>query len=486
MTEYYSNVVVKYGKVLYRGYKVENGKRTRVHGRVSYSPTAYLESKDETDYKSLFGKPLQEKKFDTISEYREYVKQYGSVMNIHGYSPNRTEYDFIARSFPGLLEIGIDDVCVGSIDIETTTEHGRMDTVNVPEEIILITYQNIKTKKLVTWGARPSTIDDYILCCDESEVLSKFIDYVKLDDPDIITGWNTDFFDIPYIINRGIKLLGETKVNELSPFGIIEVKDKEVNNKSRQLFNIVGRTCLDLLECYKKFTFVKRVNNKLDTIANVELGVGKLKNPYETFQEFYTKSWDTFILYNQTDVRRVSELEDKLGLISLILSISYLTKINYIDAFSPVRTWEAYILAELMYENIFCSIVQGEHESGQIEGGYVSNPVPGAYDWLISCDAAALYPNIIKSLNISPDTLLGMNKEVSIETLMNGLSFEGKEYTVAANGAMFSKDKIGIIPRLITNVLDGRSIAKKEMIKAKQEKELILAEMKSRGLDGLH
>ena len=483
--EFYTNVSVKYGKIYYRGYKVKDDRKSRVQGKLSYSPRAYLETEDESEFKSLFGKPLREKKFESISEYREYVKQYKDVMTIHGYGPNRQEYDFIARAFQFALEIAIDDVCVGSIDIETTTEHGRMDTLNVPEEIILITYQNLRTKKLITWGARESNVDNYVLCKDESEVLKKFISHVKLDDPDIITGWNSDYFDIPYIVNRGNMIIGENEVKELSPFGMIEVKEEELNGKIRQVFTIVGRTCIDLLSGYKKFTFVKRDNYKLDTISKVELGVGKLENPANSFRQFYSDHWDTFVSYNQIDVKRVSELEDKLGLISLILSIAYLTKINYSDVFSPVRTWESYILAELMKENTFCSIIQGEHESGQIEGGFVSKPVPGMYDWVTSIDAGSLYPSIIKALNISPETLLGMNPDVSIQTLMDGLSFENEEYSMAANGAMFSKDKVGIIPKLINNVLEGRSIAKKEMLSAKQEKELILAEMSKRGINGL-
>lgn len=287
--EYYTNVTIKFGKLCYRGYEIdENETRKRVSGKLNYKPTLYLESETETEFHSLYKKPLKEKKFDSISAARQFVKDYADVMPIYGYAPNRFEYDFLANSFPDVLEIGIDDICVGTIDIETTVEHGRMDVINVPEEILLITYQNLKSKKLITFGSRPSNVSNYVLCKDESDVISKFIRYINEDDPDIITGWNSDGFDIPYVINRGYKIIGEDKTNQLSPFGIIEMREKDIMGKFIQVFTIVGRATLDMLELYKKFTFVKRENNKLETICHVELGVGKLENPYGTFREFYS------------------------------------------------------------------------------------------------------------------------------------------------------------------------------------------------------
>lgn len=288
--EYYTNVSVHYGKIYYRGYSVEDdGTKRRRHNKLSYAPTMYLRCEDtESKYKSLYGESLQEKKFSSMPEARAFVKDYKDVMDIYGYEPSRFEYNFLATSFRDILEIGIDEISVGSVDIETTSEHGKIDTINVPEEITLITYQNIKTKKLVTFGARPSTVENYVLCKDEKDVLQHFIRHVIEEDPDVITGWHIAGFDIPYIINRSNKLLGEDATNKLSPFGIIDMKVELIHKKEVQKFTIVGRTVLDMLDLYLKFTFVKRANNKLDTVAKAELGAGKLENPYKTFREFYT------------------------------------------------------------------------------------------------------------------------------------------------------------------------------------------------------
>ena len=471
--EYYTSVSVRYGKVLYRGYSVdENGMKRRTHAKLAYGPTLYLECNDtESPFKSLYGKPLQEKRFDSIPEAREYIKSYKDVREIYGYAQNRFEYAFLAQAFPDILEVGIDDVTVGTIDIETTVEHGKMDTVNVPEEILLITYQNLRTKKLITWGSRLAKVENYVLCKDESDLLRKFIRHVSEDDPDILTGWHSNGFDIPYIINKSNKLLGEEETNKLSPFGIIEMQEEDIKGKTVQKFTIVGRSCLDMLEIYKKFTFVKRESYKLENIATTELGVGKLENPWSSFREWYEQDFTQFTKYNQIDVLRVSELEDKLGLISLVMSLAYLTKSNLTDCYSPVKYWECYILSTLSNENIFCSLTRQHSASESLDGAYVMDVVPGFYDWIISIDGASLYPSIIRGLNMSPDTILGKNECTIDSMLTSTIPFKGSSYTVAANGAMFSNANEGVMPRLVGNVLNGRSVAKKAMLIAKQEYE---------------
>lgn len=468
--EYYTNAVVKYGKVFYRGYSFdEHGNRHRVHTKLDYKPTLYVETKDETsEYKCLHGRRLAPKQFTSIPEAREFVKSFEDVMYICGYQPSRFEYNFLIVTFPEKMELGITDINVASVDIETTTDHGKIDTVNTPEEITLISYQNIKTKALVTWGSRPSIVENFVLCKNEQDMFHRFIKHVEMDDPDVLTGWNIAGFDIPYIINRGTKIVGNA-IQRLSPFQMIEVKDEEIKGRASQKFTIVGRTILDMLELYLKFTFVKRVNNKLETIAMAELGVGKLKNPCATFKEFYMLEWDTFVSYNQIDVIRVSELEDKLGLIALAMAIAYKAKINLGDVYGPVKIWECMILGKLFAENTLVSIKRPHNSSNGIEGAYVHEPKKGFVGWGVSIDAEALYPSIVVGLNMSPETLLGMNMDASVSSLMGGSDFSDKDYAIAANGSMYSKDKQGIIPRIMQEIKEERNISKKEMLVAKQQ-----------------
>lgn len=189
-------------------------------------------------------------------------------------------------------------------------------------------------------------------------------------------------------------------------------------------------------------------------------------------EEIKQESWDTFVAYNQVDTIRVDELEDKLGLISLALAVAYLTKCNYEDVFSPVKYWECYILATLSYENTFCAIKRNSHTPESLDGAYVFEPVIGFHDWVVSIDGAALYPSIIRGLNMSPETIVFKDNSTNIDSFLSGSrNYENKEYAVAANGVKFSREVEGVMPRLVSNVLDGRSTAKKAMLRAKQDYE---------------
>ena len=141
-TEFYTSSTTRFGKMLYRGYSYdENGQKKRVQGKINYKPTLYLETDEEVDCKTLFGKAIKPKQFDTITTAKEFVKSFEDVMPIYGYAPNRFEYNFLAETFPHVLNVGINQVSVGIVDIETTTDHGKIDPINAPEEITLITYE---------------------------------------------------------------------------------------------------------------------------------------------------------------------------------------------------------------------------------------------------------------------------------------------------------------------------------------------------------
>lgn len=432
-----------------------------------------METQEESEIKSLYGVNLVPKKFESVPEMRKYTKNYAGVREMYGYAPSWAQYDFISDAHPEKLLIGIDDISVEVIDIETTTEHGKIDPINTPEEILLITSENIKTGRIITFGSREvdSTVENYVLCKDETELLRKFISFIQENDPDVLNGWNSNGFDIPYIVNRANKILGEGSANELSPFGLIDIREVDVKGKTVQKITIVGRECLDELELYKKFTFIKRDNDKLDTIAKVELGEGKLVNPYSTFREFYEKDFSLFVKYNQIDVKRVVQIDNRLGLINLALVLAYLTKCNYSDVFSPVKYWGTFILSSLKQDGIFVNIAKQENQEDEpLDGAYVMEPIIGFHSWLVSIDGSALYPNIIKGLNISPETLIEKLENCGIQEFLDGkFNFKGSEFTVAANGVKFKNNATGVLPRLVSNVLNGRTIAKTAMLVAKQE-----------------
>jgi DNA polymerase elongation subunit (family B) len=483
--EYYTSVSVKFGKILYRGYSIdESGHRKRVHAKIAYKPSLYLESQDkDSEIKSLFGKPLQEKKFDSIPLAREYIKQYGDVSKIYGYSANRFEYDFIARAYPSVMSVLLEDLKVIGFDIETKVgvngPPGVPDPYQALEEITHIAFQDHLTEKVVSYTTANITLPDddtttYVKFDTEEKLLQAIIRYIEVEDPDILFGFYSDFFDVPYIINRIRRVLGDAAVDRLSPFGIVEEREYVVNKSTHIQYTIVGRTLFDTQLMYKKFVLTKREAYGLDALAKIELSVGKLENPCETFKQFSESEEhiNRFAEYNVIDTKRLTGLDKKCGLLALAVSLAYLTKCNFPDVNSPVRYWECYIMSILMNENKFVQVNKQSSNGGEIPGAYVEEPVPGFYDWIVSIDATALYPSIMKCLNLSPETFVGMVHGVDVKGFLDGkthIDYDvGPEYSLAANGAMFHKEFVGIVPRLVDNVLVGRRIAKNEMLRLKQ------------------
>lgn len=483
--EYYTNVTSRFGKILYRGYIVDDsGKRKRVHAKLDFKPTLYLESTEKTsEFNSLFGKSLKEKTFESMADSREFIKTYKDVMPIYGYSANRTEYEFIARYFPDVMSILLEDLVVIGFDIETEVgvngPPGVPDPEKALEEITHIAFEDHLTGKIVSYTTAPISLDDsadvtYTRFDTEKELLLAIIKYIEVTDPDIMYGFYSDFFDIPYIINRIRNILGEKAMCRLSPFGIVDEREYEVNGKVCIEYTIVGRTLFDTQAMYKKFVLTKREAYSLDALAKIELGVGKLENPCSTFKEFSEspEHVNRFAEYNVIDTKRLTELDKKCGLLDLAVSLAYLTKSNFNDVFSPVRYWECYIMSILLNENKFVSVTNQSNGSREIPGAYVEEPVPGFYEWVVSIDATALYPSIMKCLNLSPETLVGVLDGVDVQGFLDGKTHKDFGYdddlSLAANGAMFHHKFVGIVPRLVDNVLVGRRIAKNEMLRLKQ------------------
>jgi DNA polymerase elongation subunit (family B) len=291
----------------------------------------------------------------------------------------------------------------------------------------------------------------------------------------VITGWNCNLYDIPYICGRIDRVLGQKEMRTFSPWNMVRKGEVKIMGREHVSYNVSGIACLDYLDLYKKFTYKAQESYRLDYIAEVELGKKKLDHSeYDTFKDFYTKGWQKFIEYNIIDVELVDELEDKMKLIELALTMAYDAKVNYIDVFYQVRMWDTIIYNYLKRKNI---VIPPKEENDKMEryaGAYVKEPVPGVYDWVVSFDLNSLYPHLIMQYNISPETLLE-EKHPSItvnKLLKENLTFEMyKDNAICANGAMFRKDKRGFLPELMEKMYGDRVIFKKRMLKAKQEYE---------------
>jgi len=473
MSRFYTNVV-KYGNSLLLRY-VNNGQAFK--SKVPYRPTLFVPAKEASDWHTLEGTPVSPTKFESIKEGMEYVDRYKDVEGFTFYGQTQFQYQYITETYPKVINWDKDLIKLFSIDIETATENGFPNISEANEEVLLITIKDNHHKQIVTFGSRPYMTDrkdvKYMFCKDEADLLKTFVVFWSNNYPDVVTGWNINGFDIPYLVNRIRLVLGDEYVKRMSPWGIVNDKKAYVGGgTSIQSYTFVGISVLDYMDLYKKFTYQNQESYALNYIASVELGKKKLENPEDNFKDFYTNHWKTFVDYNIHDTELVDMLEDKMKLIELVYTLAYSSKINYEDVFSPVRMWDAIIFNYLYERKITIPLKEENGKSEVFEGAYVKDPITGPHKWVASFDLNSLYPHLIMQYNMSPETLTDTRIDTNVDKLlastpMNvpvGLSTSG-------NGWCYTKDKRGFLPALMEEMYNNRSKFKKQMLKAEQEYE---------------
>ena len=471
---FYTDVLLLGDDILYRGYS--NGEP--VQYREKCRPTLYFVPKDQTresKYKTLDGRYAHPKRFDGARDAREFIQQYQNVdgLEVHGY--DRFVYQFIADKFPDEIQFDMDVMKIYTIDIEVGCDNGFPSVEECQEEILCITMKNLITKDVITWGTREFTATDteYRVFWKEQEMLENFHTWWTENTPDIITGWNCNLYDIPYICRRLERVLGEKWKKSLSPWNRIMEREFITHGRKQLAYEIGGVTILDYLDLYKKFTYSAQESYRIDHIAFVELGQNKVDHSeYENFKDFYTKDWQKFVEYNIVDVELVDRLEDKMKLIELALTLAYDAKVNLGDVYSQVRMWDTLIYNDLDKRNIVVPPKPTSKKDEQYAGAYVKEPTPGMYEWVVSFDLNSLYPHLIMQYNISPETLVERrHPTATVERLLKKECEIGSEYAVCANGAQYRKDIHGFLPEMMQRIYDERKIYKKRMLNAKQSLE---------------
>ena len=473
---FYTNVQLIGNQFLVRGY--DNGQHFET--RDEFFPTLFVKTKKESKYRTLSGEPVEPVQPGTVRDCREFYSKYEGVDGFEIYGNDRYIYQYISEKYPeDEIKFDITKIKLVTLDIEVASEQGFPDVESCCEEILAITIQDYTTKKIITWGVKPlnNTRNDvtYNLCESEYALLNSFIHYWMQNTPEVITGWNIQLYDIPYIAKRLNRVLGEKLMKRLSPWGLVTEGEIYINGRKHTSFDVGGVTQLDYLDLYKKFTYKAQESYRLDYIAEVELGQKKLDHSeFDTFKDFYTKGWQKFIEYNIVDVELVDRLEDKMKLIELALTMAYDAKVNYADVFYQVRMWDNIIYNYLKKRNIVIPPKNKSQKNEKYAGAYVKEPKPGKYDWVVNFDLNSLYPHLIMQYNISPETLLDeRHPTVSVDKILNqSLSFElYKDKAVCANGAMFRKDVRGFLPELMEKMYEDRVIFKRKMIAAKKQYE---------------
>ena len=472
---FYKSVIEHKGKLLIRG--IHEGKDYK--DKIDFGPTLYALTQQETEYKNLQGqflKPITFKSIDAARRFRRDVVTQNSPI----YGLERYHYQYIGKEYPEDIKWDKDQIKIFTLDIETTCENGFPDVENPIEELLCITVKNQSNKQIITWGTGEYKTDrsdvTYVQCKNENQLLFEFMKFWIKNYPDVITGWNTKFFDLPYLMNRIKMIAGDKVANKMSPWGLIKSEEIVVRGRPQTAYTVYGITNLDYLDLYKWFIPQRQESYKLDFIGELELGRGKDDMPYDTFKDWYTKDFQSFVDYNIQDVEIVDGLEDKLGLIDLSLTVAYESKVNYGDIFSQVRVWDTLIANHLMKKNI-CVPPREEHlKETKYEGAYVKDPQLGQHKWVVSFDINSLYPHIIIQYNISPEKILGVkssgvsvNKMLTQSTPLTHLKTEGA--CITPNGALFKTDGQGFLPEMMETMYNERVVYKKRMLKAKKEYE---------------
>lgn len=476
MSNFYTNVFQRGNYLYVRG--VENGQS--FSDRVEYYPTIWINGKlgAGEEWKTLSGESVYSFQPGTIRDTKQWVESNKDIGGRNVYTAPANHYQYIAENYKGNIVWDKKHIKVAIIDIETEAENGFANPKFASEELLLITVHDLTNDKTITFGRGPYNPEGegvgvkYVQCDTEQSLIRSFLSWWTSNYPDVLTGWNSGFFDLTYLFNRIVNTLGEDMAKKLSPWGFVYQKEVVNGGRTDLKTSYQGIACLDYLDLYKKFgTYSAKESYKLDNIAFEELGERKLENPEPVFRDFYSKRWNTFITYNIVDVLLIKRLDSKLKLIDLALTLAYEAKINYEDVFSPVKMWDVIIYNYLNDQKVVIPPIKNNHKL-PYEGGYVKDPLIGKHKWAVSLDLNSLYPHLIMQYNLSPETISGLMLDVTTDGLLEKqYNFEQvykNNLTIAGNGWCFHRDKRGLLPTLMELFYNKRVTYKKEMIRQKQ------------------
>jgi DNA polymerase elongation subunit (family B) len=475
---FYTNVFQHKNKILVCGYN--DGKRYKQE--VNYKPYLFIPTKKDSPYKNIHGEKVDKLPFASIYDAKNFMKQYSDVEGFSVYGLANFQYTYIYDNFRDIkYDTSLIKTCV--LDIETDSTDGFPNIALADKQITAITMMYDKITFCLGYGDFETNDISikYIRCKSEEELLEKFLMIWQSDlfRPDVVTGWNIEFFDIPYIINRCNYILGEGRAAKLSPFNVLEQRRLEINGKEINVFHPVGVSVLDYMHLYKKFVLTPQESYRLDHISNYELGERKLDySEYESLAELYKNDHQKFMEYNVKDCGLVKRLDEKLKLLDLVYTFAYDSGTNFIDAMTSVRSWDIIIHNYLMSKKIVIPYKKRPSTTNKVAGAYVKKPLTGMYDWVVSFDLTSLYPHLIMSYNISPDTIKGvLPVQLSINQILDGKVdnikdfLEEKNLSLAGSCCYFTKNKQGFLADLMEQLFSQRKEYKDKMLEAKKQYE---------------
>ena len=496
--EQYLNVVKLGSNICVRGVDEYGNRYTE---KVPYEPYSYVESNTITEDRSMTGRYLRTVHHESMSEAYQFKKRCTSQdIKVYGMDDNVCQYmtDMYNNDYD------TENVKVFYIDIENLMRDKNgdrfgIDTEGAHGELTAITIYDTSTKKYHVFGTHewenelyPHLDIEYYHAIDEYDLCLLFLAFWKSNYPDIVTGWNSNFYDIPYLINRLYQVIGEARTRKLSPWN--KITRREHHNDKGKLeidYKIVGIACVDYIQIYKKNTFHKQESYKLDFIANAELGKGKLDfhdEGYKNLDDLHDRNYQKYIDYNIRDVESLIQIDDKNGFVDIVIGIAHYAIVNYDEVYSVLRCWDSIRHTYLKARNVISSPKSRNEKPDQFIGAYVKEPRPAMYKWIVTFDLSSLYPSIIMTCNIGDETLLAyddipdellelydrdisrliLNEEIT-DTQMRVL--KDNNLVMAANGTFYHNQDQSVQSILCEDILAKRKVYKTAMLKYKDEYE---------------
>lgn len=467
----------------------------RIKTLCSYEPYLYIESDIGCDGKSIYNTPLKKISFRNNWDRTKFVDETPITRLFYNLS---CDQQFLLDTFKNEVEkedYGKQPLKIFYIDIETqkVDPNANFSTAQDANDIInLITVYDSLTQKYTTFGCKNfSTLDEevtYVKCLTEKDLLSRFIKFWKKDYPDIVSGWNIDGYDIPYIINRIGKVWeNDEKAKELSPVGRLQFRENVSVNKMGQQIDrwyIHGISILDYMEVYKTFSMGDRESYALGYIGEYELGEGKVNVGGYSLSKLADDDWFKFVDYNIQDVRLLVKMEEKLKYLRLVRNLSYRGFVPFTKALGKVSVITGTVAHQSLKQGMIIPTFNLENVKKNFAGGYVLEPTPGLYEDVVTYDANSLYPNTIITLNISPETKVGKiinredNKVVVRLTNEKELSFSQENFekfvhdqklSIAKSNVLYTQKFKGVVPNLIDKLYNERIAAKNRMLESKKK-----------------
>lgn len=478
--EFYTNVFSTRNKLFHIGYNDE-GKFIREE---DFRPHLGIISNNNPTHKTYHDEPVELKYFDSVKEFFRYRKDWEDTFPL--YDDIDPAYQFIVEKYPNEVKYDLKKIKALFYDIETghDPETGKYSPPHEAKgPIVSIAVKDIFSNKnylLSTEKFYPEQMEieltgklHYKFCYSEEELLKTFVKLVDKLKPDILSGFNSEGYDDPYLINRCNIILGDY-ARKLSPVGGKVESSHRVDDNNNIIYRnkIEGLALIDFMLLYQK-NVGKYESNSLSFVAGVELGEDKVNfEEYDNLEELRLNNPQKFCEYNLVDVELLDKINKKRKLIELIISVAYFSKSNFEDISSPIRTWDNFIFDYLSKQNIVIPPKKSKNAGlFHVPGGYVkTDVVPGIYKDVISLDLKSLYPSLAVTLNISPDTLIedGYHHLLRLDKLDDRmLSREivhDEDSILTASGYKFRKDKVGFYPSLFMFLLDTRDVVKKKKI----------------------